>query len=189
MSGSFSLWDFSDSPTPVVGVFRSDSGPGGLVIGSAFDDYIQGRSNTSVRGGAGNDLIILYGPSHYADGGPGADNIHLSRDPLTHSTVHVASISDLTDGVQWDTIHQFSKNDTVDLGDIDANSNLDGNQAFTWMGTAKFDGHAGELRYTHSDHHGHPSLVVEGDVNGDGVADFHFVIMGHQHLYADNFVL
>ncbi len=60
--------------------------------------------------------------------------------------------------------------DKIDLSFIDANSSLDGDQAFTSIGSAAFSKKAGELRYAVDSATG--AWKVEGDVNGDGIADF-----------------
>ena len=49
---------------------------------------------------------------------------------------------------------------------MDTNTTLRGNQTFTFIGSAGFDNHAGELRYEKT------TAILYGDVNGDGVADF-----------------
>jgi hypothetical protein len=54
------------------------------------------------------------------------------------------------------------------LSTIDANANAaDGNSAFTFIGANAFGNVAGELRAYQSG----PDWFVEGDVNGDGLAD------------------
>ncbi len=55
------------------------------------------------------------------------------------------------------------------LGEFDANSSVGGVQAFIWIGTAAFSGtQAGELHYANA---ADGNTYVEGDINGDGVAD------------------
>ena len=50
----------------------------------------------------------------------------------------------------------------IDLSGIDANSGLNGNQAFSFIGTAAFSHTAGELHYAVT----RAGAVVSGDVNG-----------------------
>ena len=57
--------------------------------------------------------------------------------------------------------------DLIDLTQIDANANVNANQAFTWIGTAAFSNLAGQLRLITG-----ANSVLQGDVTGDGVADF-----------------
>ena len=49
-----------------------------------------------------------------------------------------------------------------------------------------FSGAEGELRYSHPNG---VSTRVEGDVNGDGVADFVILLTGNIDLYDGNFIL
>ncbi len=54
------------------------------------------------------------------------------------------------------------------MSPIDANSELAGNQAFKFIGSAAFSDKAGELRYALSG----SNTYIQGDVNGDGTTDF-----------------
>ena len=59
------------------------------------------------------------------------------------------------------------------------------NDAFTWIGSAAFSKHAGELHYVVSGGVG----LVSGDIDGNGVADFAIRIDGAPALSAADFVL
>ena len=75
--------------------------------------------------------------------------------------------------------------DLIDLSAIDANANNDGNQAFNYIGNAKFSGAARELRaFKDGD-----DMRVAGDVDGDGTADFQIQVEGLSGLGADDFIL
>jgi len=82
-----------------------------------------------------------------------------------------------------DIITDFvSGTDKIDFSGIDANTLVAGNQAFTMLGTGAFFGVAGQLRY---DVVG-SNTVMQGDVNGDGVADFELQLTGiHSFVPAD----
>ena len=54
---------------------------------------------------------------------------------------------------------------------MDANIGTSGNQAFAWIGTAAFGSVAGQLRLVPG-----ANSVLQGDVNGDGVADFEVLL-------------
>src|SRR4029453_18112190 len=63
------------------------------------------------------------------------------------------------------TIQDFLRGtDRIDLRSIDASTKTSGNQAFSFIGSKSFAGHAGELNFV--------SGVLSGDVNGDRTADF-----------------
>ncbi|MXO61062.1 hypothetical protein GRI89_16080 [Altererythrobacter salegens] len=68
---------------------------------------------------------------------------------------------------------------------IDADTGASGDQAFGFIGTAEFSGHAGELRYVH----GGGTTFVEGDTNGDRLADFSIALTGLHTLVSGDFML
>ena len=110
-----------------------------------------------ITGGAGNDLIFGGGGQDSLAGGAGADVFRYD------------SVSDSPAGAN-DLIADFQPFglDKIDLSRIDANSLAVGDQAFTWIGANAFSGAAGELRVRDSGGY----RWVEGDTNGDSVADF-----------------
>ncbi|WP_221939022.1 hypothetical protein, partial [Mycobacterium sp. KBS0706] len=69
---------------------------------------------------------------------------------------------------------------------IDANTGVAGDQAFTFIGAGLFTGVAGQLRAANTS----PGVTtIAGDVNGDGVSDFHIQLTGNLALVAADFVL
>jgi Ca2+-binding RTX toxin-like protein len=124
-----------------------------------------------INGGAGNDVLI---------GGEGADTLYGGggRDTLTGGLgadiFQYRSLADSAPG-SADKILDFKLGaDIIDLSFLDANSQLDGNQAFTFISDAAFSGtgasSAGQLRAFQSDGNAN-TWQVEADVNGDGIAD------------------
>ncbi|MDP5279189.1 hypothetical protein Q9Q95_09660 [Sphingomonas sp. DG1-23] len=71
-----------------------------------------------------------------------------------------------------DTISDFAAGDRIDLSLIDANGAAAGDAAFAFIGSAAFGGVAGQLRVTGSG----TSWLVEGDLNGDRIADFSIAV-------------
>jgi hypothetical protein len=67
----------------------------------------------------------------------------------------------------------------------DADINAAGDQAFTFVGSAAFTGTAGELRTTFDG----VDTWVQGDISGDGVADFEIVLSGAVSLSSTDFIL
>ena len=78
-----------------------------------------------------------------------------------------------------------------EVGDIDANVNRSGDQAFKFIATQDFQGKAGELRYQTFDQPGTANdiTVVSGDINGDRVADFEIEIVGIVKPTSGDFLL
>jgi hypothetical protein len=77
----------------------------------------------------------------------------------------------------------------MDFSGIDANTSRGGNQAFTFLAQddAIFTHHRGELAW-HTDV-ANNQTIVQGDVDGDGAADFDVAISGIVHLDVHDFVL
>ncbi len=108
-------------------------------------------------------------------GGTGAD------------TFIFAAVADFGPAGQEDVITDFNRveGDKIRLTTIDANPVLAGDQAFAWLASGAFTGQPGQLHYAQSG----PDLIVSGDIDGDGVADFQFKVLGLSSLQASDFFL
>lgn len=148
------------------------------VNGSIFDDTIIGNSGSNVlSGGAGNDQLQGGAGRDIVTGGAGADTFRFASGDFAGMTTATC-----------DLIADFShaEGDRIDLSAIDANSaNGTGNDAFAFIGSAAFGHIAGQLRVEVIS----GLSVVQGDVNGDGVADFWIGLNGAPALVAGDFVL
>ncbi|MEO7223287.1 MAG: type I secretion C-terminal target domain-containing protein, partial [Devosia sp.] len=91
-----------------------------------------------------------------------------------------------------DVISDFKHNqgDRIDLSALDAISKTGKNDAFKLLAAegAKF-GKAGQLRFDEQGSGNKKITVVEGDINGDGKADFQIELSGWIHLTKGDFVL
>ena len=87
----------------------------------------------------------------------------------------IDAITDFTDSV-----------DRIDVSGIDADSRLSGDQAFTFLGGALFDGQRGVLRYD-TGVAGETHVLL--DMNGDKIADFDLVLVGTHFLSNSDFLL
>ncbi len=114
-------------------------------------------------------------------GGAGADDFDFNR------------VAEIGKGATRDVIKDFAHLiDDIDLSTIDANGVAPGH-AFTFLaaqGTA-FTGAAGQLRWFRQDLAGTVSdrTIIEGDINGNAVADFQLQLAGLKTLTAADFVL
>src|SRR5690606_16526345 len=90
-----------------------------------------------------------------------------------------------------DTLVTFDAGDIIDLSQIDANTLVRGNQAFQLLTSSdSFSGTAGELLAINTtDEEGRDVTLLQGDVTGDGVADFDIRIMGSHELNESQFIL
>ena len=79
----------------------------------------------------------------------------------------------------------FSFGDRIDLAAIDAKAATVGDNKFSFIGTGAFTSQAGQLRYSQDA----TNTFVEGDVNGDGVADWAVQVNGLYAFASTDFVL
>jgi VCBS repeat-containing protein len=149
-----------------------------VLTGNKAGNHIKGLfGSDTLNGGDGNDIL---------EGGLGAD-IH--QGGRGKDTILFASAQDsLTfDKKLVDTVNGFSRKqgDTFDLRGVDPNSKTKKNEAFKFIDTKAFSGAAGELRLEKTK----KQTVVQGDTNGDGFADFGFVVVTPVKLVEGDFLL
>ena len=178
------------------------------VVGSRFGDTIVGDGHANVlKGGGGGDRIDGGGGGDVIRGGSGRDLI-LGRDG-NDRIVGGKGGDDMTGGAGSDTfvfgriadtarklgkadvIRDFAPGlDRIHLGGIDAKRGH-GDQDFHWIGSHGFHHREGELRYAEKDRPGvdHDVRIVQGDIDGDGRADFRIVLTGLGALDKGDFVL
>ena len=142
-----------------------EGGPGSdsLSGGEGYDSLTGGLGNDTLDGGAGDDTLVGGAGADELTGGPGSDLFkYLFADDSSHSSI--------------DKILDFSKIefDRIDLAAIDANSLTPGNGVFTFIADSPFSRSAGQLRQEVVG----DSLIVSGDTDGDGVADFQIELVG-----------
>jgi Ca2+-binding RTX toxin-like protein len=150
-----------------------------VFLGSALDEFYHvGAGNDKVSSMDGNDYLDLGTGNDIGNGGSGNDTLSggagkdLLIGGLGSDTFIYKSLKDSTVSLAGrDTIADLNSHerDKIDLSAIDANSLHAGNQAFSFIGSLAFTHHAGELHYRMQDA---TTAILEGDVNGDGKADF-----------------
>ncbi|WP_158589869.1 beta strand repeat-containing protein [Gemmobacter lutimaris] len=153
----------------------SGSGFGDTLTGNAGDNVIYGiEGNDTISGGGGVDRLIGGLGQDTLTGGAGADVFFFTR----------VADSDLISG--RDTITDFvSGTDKLNLAQIDANTGLAGDQAFTFLGTGAFTNVAGQLRLAVS---GANSFLL-GDTDGNGTADLNVALLGVTSIVAGDIIL
>ena len=191
------------TPTPTPTATTSASLPGKTWTGTSGNDTFHGSDayNWTMNGGGGADTLTGGKGNDHLDGGAGADHLDgasgndvisggSGADFLTggagSDTFVYTAVAGSTPSAH-DTITDFTVGtDKIDLHAIDANTTLSGNQAFTFIDTAAFSDHAGQLHVTHPDS---THTVLSGDVNGDGHADFSITLDGNLHLSSGDLIL
>jgi Ca2+-binding RTX toxin-like protein len=145
--------------------------------GDGIDQIKGGSAVDTINGGSGGDKINGAGGADILTGGAGND------------VFKYANASDSGLGAGSDRITDFTiGQDRLNFVRIDADAVTAGDQAFSFLGTAAFAATGlGQLRYLASG----ADLIVQADVNGDGVADVEVILQGSggQVLTGADFVL
>ncbi len=122
-----------------------------MIGGAGYDQLSGGQQGVLLYGGGGRDILR---------GGGGAD------------LFDYRSIADSAVGAS-DRVFDFTfGQDRIGLADIDADTGRDGDQTFTFIGQEAFSA-AGQLRAIYR---GSTEWLIQGDVNGDGLADFEIIV-------------
>jgi Ca2+-binding RTX toxin-like protein len=147
------------------------------LLGGRGDDRLEGgKHDDRLMGGSGDDRLWGGLGVDQFFGGGGADRFEL----------HSAAESGTGVG-QRDAIRDFSRlqGDKISLVHLDARKGVPGDQAFRFIGDDGFSDTRGELRWTKVG----DGVVVRGDIDGDGQADFATVVVGVPKLHLDDFIL
>jgi Ca2+-binding RTX toxin-like protein len=178
-------YDFSGFTLTANTVLHVITGDGDDVLtGTAGSDWFEaGAGNDILTGNDGNDILSGGAGKDTLNGGLGADT--LIGGPGNDTFVYLSVQDSLPGAGNFDVIKNFHEGDKIDLSAIDADTTQSGNQAFHFGGSS-FTDTPGEL-IQFSDGHGH--TIVEGDVNGDGVADFEIELNHALVLTTGDFVL
>ena len=140
-----------------------------ILLGEAGNDFLDGGlGSDKLYGGDGNDNLYGKEGRDVFIGGLGADKLYGGTG--SDRFIFVAVKDSINAKSKRDTIFDFSsrEKDKIDLKSIDANTKVNGNQAFKFIYSQDFHHKAGELRWEKVK----SGAYVYGDVNGDGKADF-----------------
>jgi Ca2+-binding RTX toxin-like protein len=187
--------------------------PPNTITGDNLDNILSGGTGAdSIYGLGGNDTLRGYGGDDLLDGGAGNDRLFggvgadrlyggdgadilrgeagrdetwggAGADSFIFDDAHFGGATAAT----CDIVHDFSavQGDKIRLNLVDANGGLIGDQAFTFIGTSVFGHVAGQLRYEQIG----GNTYVQGDTNGDALADFFIQLDGLQTLSSVDFFL
>ena len=171
-------------------LLNGGGGNDSLSGGAGNDTLNGGAGNDRLNGGTGNDILTGGTGSDTLIGGDGNDVLTggSGNDILTggsgNDIFKYNSISD-TPLSSRDLIADFRGNgsslgDQIDLSNIDANSTIGGNQAFTFIGSAQFSA-PGQIRYSGG--------IIEGSIDGDQSAEFQIRLIGAPQLVSTDLIL
>ena len=163
-SVSYTLPDDVESLNLVAHLSASGTGNG------LANEIVGNESRNTLYGGGGNDELRGMGGYDYLYGQDGNDT--LVGGPSADTFVGgpgfdwyvIEDIADTSGDGLYDQIIGFEPGELIDLRPIDANITVAGDQRFSYIGSAVFNGIAGELRLD--------SGFIQGDVDGNAHADF-----------------
>ncbi|MBY5281039.1 M10 family metallopeptidase C-terminal domain-containing protein, partial [Anabaena sp. PCC 7938] len=144
--------------------------------GAGNDTINGGDGNDTINGGAGNDTLI---------GGLGTDTI---TDGTGNDIYKYFATAESQVGVTRDIFTDFTSGvDKIDFSSIDADILLAGNQAFTFIGSAAFNGSGPQVRFSTSG----GNLFLQAEINGDGnfTADMEIQLTGLTTILASDIIL
>ena len=153
-----------------------------------FEVITGGDANDILAGGAANEKIVGYNGDDTIYGGGGAD--HLTGAAGNDTFVYLGLTDSGNTKATRDTIQDFegagvAGGDVIDLSAIDADTKLFGDQQFHLIGPdTPFTNVPGELRWIHTP----TDTIIQGDVNGDGKADFSIDLVGTKNFVDGDFV-
>jgi len=168
--------DGNDVTLTTVGEHYTGNSAANVINSGDGDNVMLGLGGKdTLTGGVGSDDLTGGGARDTLTGGNGADNF-----------IYTAVGDSRAKKGQFDIITDFVLGfDLMDLSQVDANSKQNGNQTFKWIGKQQFHDKAGELRYEAHDNR----VLVQGDTNGDGKADFQIQLNSLSTLSADDLIL
>lgn len=159
--------------TGVSGIFATAHDNFSIAYGVTIENAIGGSARDLMWGNEAANTLNGMGGNDVIDGFQGADT-------YIGGTGNDTFIFQFAE--HGDRVMDFAAGDKIDVSKIDAISSTTGtNDAFTFIGNAAFGNIAGELRYDGGN--------VQGDTNGDGVADFTIAIDNLYALAGSDFLL
>ncbi len=159
--------------TGVGGIFATGHDNLSIAYGTVIENAIGGSARdllwgndvaNRLEGRGGNDVLNGFKGADILIGGAGIDFFQFS------------TLNDL-----GNTIVDFAPGDKIDVSKFDTDPAAAGNQAFAFIGAAAFSNVAGQLRYANG--------LLEGDVDGNGLADFSVIIANAAPLTSGDFLL
>ncbi len=127
------------------------------------DTIISLPASETLTGSDGADLFILGGGLDTVIAKAGLDVFRFLPAAIGPAASHSIFLADFS----------RSSGERLDLGPIDAIAATLANDAFSFIGTAAFSA-AGQLRWTAAG----PFRLIEGDINGDAIADLTLLVAG-----------
>jgi Ca2+-binding RTX toxin-like protein len=172
-------------PAATGGLTLTGNALANTILGNAGGNTIDGGSGADVITGlAGNDILLGGAGNDILHGGAGKDTMTggAGVDGFVFIDGDLRPTRDTADAI---TDFDRAAGERIDLSLVDARTTVAGDQAFTFIGNGSFTGIAGQLHAVQSG----GFTWIEGDTNGDRVADFVIRVNGSGALTAGDFYL
>jgi Ca2+-binding RTX toxin-like protein len=154
-----------------------------VLNGSSFADVLYAYGSDDILNGNDGDDTLNGGANHdELTGGLGADKLTGGAD--SDAFIFLALSDSTRKKAGRDTILDFEKGDIIDLSAIDAKKGKS-NQDFKFIKKQDFHEKKGELRYKVKK----DDVLLQGDTNGDGKADFAVLVADMKKLTGSDFEL
>ena len=146
-----------------------------ILSGMGGDDRLEGLAgNDRLLGGDGADILTGGTGTDTLTGGAGADRFDWN------------SSAEAGKGTARNVVTDFARgSDKLDLAGIEARADSTGKNAFNFIGETAFGGIDGQLRFID----GGSYAIIQGDINGDRIADFEIRLEGITNLSSTDFIL
>ena len=141
----------------------------------------------TLDGGAGNDTLIGSQGNDVIVGGTGVDHMTggAGQDTFAFFGMSLTTL-DTGLGANRDVVEDFAAGDVINLGNLDADLNTTGDQAFAFIGANAFSS-AGQVRFFQD---GTGNTIVEGNIDNNLGADFQIELHNFAaQLQVGNFLL
>jgi hypothetical protein len=145
------------------------------VSANVTEIHLLGIDKADLHGADSGQAMFANRGLNTFEGNGGADDFVFSKGTTGKTEKKADIVADFTQ----------ADGDTIDLDAWDANSKQSGNQGFDFIGTAKFHGDAGELRFIQNN----GDTWIQGDTNGDRKVDLLIKLDGAVTLVAGDFDL
>jgi Ca2+-binding RTX toxin-like protein len=158
-------------------LISGDAGNDTINGGGGVDTIIGGLGADTLSGNLGDDYFLGQSGADAITGGGGGDTFDYDSTIDSRPTAR-DHIVDFTSSAG-----DNAGDDTLDLSDIDADTTVVGDQAFTFNDTGAAAGHPGDMWLTAFG----ADMMLHFDVNGDSVADME-IVMNSTVLWFDDII-
>jgi Ca2+-binding RTX toxin-like protein len=159
--------------------------------GRGGDDFLEGWTGQDILvGGAGNDTLLGGADRDILTGGDGVDRFLFTSTNDSASALYADVITDFTQGslqgyrVGTYVWKSLVPGDKIDVGEIDARTDVAGNNAFAFIGQDAFS-QSGQIRYFQAD----GNTYVQFNTNADAAPEMTLKLNGLHNLTGQDFIL